>query len=185
MCYQFCEVSFLEKTNKPLISINTTDILLWVLCAKSVDYIYHTPHFPLHTLAVTVNWMCLMIFVKLNVTMLSCHAVMGFCTCMQKEQMWPPCSQSPWGRLQMQTLQNPSSNCAKTLKFTGIYFFSCFLYSLTFQKRRALWRLPSLKQHRTSTRFPSHPDRAPPAGAQCKQRAGHGWVDAVTLPVCV
>lgn len=69
-------------------------------------------------------------FVKLNVTMLSCHAVMGFCTCMQKEQMWPPCSQSPWGRLQMQILQNPWSKCPKTLKFTGI-FFSCRLYSLT------------------------------------------------------
>lgn len=69
-------------------------------------------------------------FVKLNVTMLSCHAVMGFCTCMQKEQMWPPCSQSPWGRLHMQILQNPWSKCPKTLKFTGI-FFSCRLYSLT------------------------------------------------------
>lgn len=127
-------------------------------------------------------------FVKLNVTMLSCHAVMGFCTCMQKEQMWPPCSQSPWGRLHMQILQNPWSKCPKTLKFTGI-FFSCRLYSLTSltltSKRRALWRLPSLKQHRTSTCFPSHPDRAPSAGAQCKQRAGHGWMDAVTLPVCV
>lgn len=69
-------------------------------------------------------------FVKLNVTMLSCHAVMGFCTCMQKERMWPPCSQSPWGRLHMQILQNPWSKCPKTLKFTGI-FFSCRLYSLT------------------------------------------------------
>lgn len=125
MCYQFCEVSFLEKAKKPLISINTTDILSWVLCAKSVDYIYHTPHFSSHSELYVFN----VSFVKLNVTMLSCHAAMGFCTCMQKEQMWPPCSQSPWGRLQMQTPSIHEAN-PKTLKFTGI-FFSCCLYSLT------------------------------------------------------
>lgn len=67
--------------------------------------------------------------------MLLCHhAVTGSCTCMQKEQMWPPCSQSPWGRLQIHAVQNPRSTRAKTRKLTVILIFCYFCTPLFFDR---------------------------------------------------
>lgn len=52
-------------------------------------------------------------------------------------------------------------------------------------QRRAVWGVPALQRHRPAPLLPGDPDGPTLAGAERRQRGGHGRLDAVLLPGCL